>query len=488
MLKIFCALVIALGLAENSFAQDLNFNAESYEVKEINNIAFRAYENICYVSRPLEPEYQVMSIYIPVEYFKDGGTVNNYSAETAPIFMPNGVGGYMPGRIAAPGFGRDGKANASLNALARGYVVAAPAIRGRTLTHGKAPALIVDYKAAVRYLRYIKRLNLLPAGDTDKIISNGTSAGGALSALLGATGNAAEYKKYLDEIGAADERDDIFAAMAYCPITDLDHADMAYEWIFNGINEYHQAKMLRPMNGGGNNRPENAPLDTKAAALMSEVQIAASNKLKAMYPDYLNSLKLKDAQGNLLTLDTNGEGSFKEFIKNIYIAAAQGALDADKSALNNIKCFEVEGDRVVSMDLKAYAEWATRLKAAPAFDALDNSSGENNEFGDESIEAQHFTAFAYYNSLVDAGMADEAIIKLLNPLNFIGRDGVNTAKHWRIRHGVLDRDTVLAVPAVLALKLLNNNCTVDFKAAWGYGHAGDYDLNGLFDWIDSICR
>ena len=55
MLKIFCALVIALGLAGNSFAQDLNFNAESYEVKEINNIAFRAYENICYVSRPLEP-------------------------------------------------------------------------------------------------------------------------------------------------------------------------------------------------------------------------------------------------------------------------------------------------------------------------------------------------------------------------------------------------------------------------------------------------
>ena len=79
---------------------------------------------------------------------------------------------------------------------------------------GKAPAFIVDYKAAVRYLRH-NRKNL-PAGDTEKIISNGTSAGGALSALLGATGNAEEYEPYLREIGAADERDDIFASNDYC--------------------------------------------------------------------------------------------------------------------------------------------------------------------------------------------------------------------------------------------------------------------------------
>ena len=29
-----------------------------------------------------------------------------------------------------------------------------------------------------------------------------------------------------------------FAVSAYCPITDLDHADMAYEWQFNGVNDY----------------------------------------------------------------------------------------------------------------------------------------------------------------------------------------------------------------------------------------------------------
>ena len=49
---------------------------------------------------------------------------------------------------------------------------------------GKAPGLIVDMKAAVRYLRH--NAGKLP-GDTEKIISNGTSAGGALSTLIGAT-------------------------------------------------------------------------------------------------------------------------------------------------------------------------------------------------------------------------------------------------------------------------------------------------------------
>ena len=94
---------------------------------------------------------------------------------------------------------------------------------------GRAPALIVDMKAAIRYLRWNK--DLVP-GDVEKIITNGTSAGGALSALAGATGNAKEYEPYLKAIGAAKARDDIFAASCYCPIHNLENADAAYEWLF----------------------------------------------------------------------------------------------------------------------------------------------------------------------------------------------------------------------------------------------------------------
>ena len=81
--------------------------------------------------------------------------------------------------------------NAALVALSKGYVVASPGARGRTEPTGKAPAAIVDLKAAVRYL---KANDKVMPGDAEKIISNGTSAGGAMSALLGATADQKDYE------------------------------------------------------------------------------------------------------------------------------------------------------------------------------------------------------------------------------------------------------------------------------------------------------
>ena len=65
-------------------------------------------------------------------------------------------------------------------------------------------------------------------GNAEKIITDGTSAGGAMSALLGTTGNNPAYEPYLKAMGAADARDDVYASVCYCPITDLNHADIAY--------------------------------------------------------------------------------------------------------------------------------------------------------------------------------------------------------------------------------------------------------------------
>ncbi|MEE3455983.1 MAG: subtype B tannase, partial [Succiniclasticum sp.] len=256
------------------------FNPDDYSTKTMDAngepVTFRAYEHLVYVKKPYDPESQMLSIYIPEAYLK-GGTINGFTAETAPIFMPNGVGGYMPGQIEEPREeSRHGGANAALYALSNGYVVVSPAIRGRSLKHengyetGKAPALIVDYKAAVRFVRFNRKAGRIPAGDTEKIISSGTSAGGALSALLGATGNAKEYVPYLKEAGAAKERDDIFASMAYCPITNLENADMAYEWMFHNANEYYNAGPARRVPPAANSaspvcavqdRPANAPAE-----------------------------------------------------------------------------------------------------------------------------------------------------------------------------------------------------------------------------------
>ena len=85
-------------------------------------------------------------------------------------------------------------------------------------------------------------------------------------------------------------------------------------------------------------------------------------------------------------------------------------------------------------------------------------------------------------------MADASILRLMNPMNYIGSKEATVAPHWRIRHGAKDRDTSLAIPALLARKLQNAGYDVDFAAPWGKGHAGDYDLTELFDWADHICQ
>ena len=235
---------------EKNKEYSINFDNNNYTVKTLTvngqTIKYRAFEKIVYVKNPIDTKYEVMNFYVPEAYY-EGKSIGTYNKDNAPIFFSNMVGGYMPAEPGTPGTDRSGlNPNAEFVALSKGYVVAEPGARGRTTQDangkytGKAPADIVDLKAAVRYLHFND--SVMP-GDANKIISNGTSAGGALSALIGGSGNNTDYEPYLKEIGAANGKDDIFAVSAYCPITNLDHADMAYEWMFNGINNYKKLVM-----------------------------------------------------------------------------------------------------------------------------------------------------------------------------------------------------------------------------------------------------
>lgn len=460
----------------------LDLDTDNYTVKTLTlngkTINYRAYENIVYVKYPVDTHYQIMNIYIPEAYYEDK-SVGDYNAKTAPIFLPNMVGGYMPGTPGSPGQDRNGSPNAEFIALSKGYVVAAPGVRGRTtqdengLYTGKAPACIVDLKAAVRYLRYNQKR--IP-GDTERIVANGTSAGGALSTLLGATGNNKDYAPYLKAIGAADARDDIFAVSSYCPITNLDNADMAYEWLFNGINDY--SRMTVPV-------PPDRAKPSESKSTMTADQIKISDELKALFPAYLNSLGLKKNDGTALTLNANGDGPFKDYVKSFAVASAQRALTSGAD-LSGLTWITIQDGTVIDIDLNKYVEYATRLKAAPAFDGLDLKNGENDLFGTAAIGARHFTQFSEKHSMVGGSLADGAIVKMLNPMNYIGNKESTTARYWRIRHGAADRDTSLAIPVILATKLENEGFDVDFAVPWGQGHGGDYDLDELFAWIDQI--
>lgn len=459
----------------------MQFNSENYTIKEItlngNTLTYRAFNDIPYVMNPINPEFQKLSIYVPENYYHDK-SINSYTLKTAPIFMPNGVGGYMPSEIEEPGyarFGKPGTINSLFWALHHGYVVVSPAIRGRSQKNeagkftGKAPACLVDYKAAVRYLH--ANAHLVP-GDTNKIITNGTSAGGALSSLMATTINHPDFEPFLEEIEAFNSTDKIFAASCYCPITNLEHADMAYEWQFNSVPHYSRKKMV--MTDGG--RPSFSAEDGE----LTELQFALSGQLKALFPDYLNNLHLMDSNGDPLLLDADGKGSFVDYLGKLLLASAK----KENVDVASIPWLDESG----KLDIDGFACDITRMKTPPAFDDITGHSPENDLFGDQTISCKHFTTFSYEHSTGGVELADMDVVKMLNPMHYIDDEKATTAQHIRIRHGQRDRDTSLAISAILAAKLRQSGADVDYQSPWGVEHAGDYDLEELFDWIDRISK
>ena len=469
---LFCACVSG-GKAKYGIVFDPNTYEERTFSAGEKSVRYRAYENIVYVKNPVDTDYQIMNIYIPSAYFS-GGQVAGYNERTAPIFFPNAVGGYMPAKPITLADGDGKNVNASAYALLQGFVVASPGARGRTSDVGRAPSCIVDLKAAVRYLRYN---DCIMPGDAEKIVSNGTSAGGALSALLGASGNSSDYEPYLRALGAARARDDIFAVSAYCPITDLEHADAAYEWEFNGCNNYRKMDITM--------------LDYKVqrtyvTGTLTEDEQSVSSDLKRLFPLYINNLKLV-SNGTPLLLNADGNGTFKDAIALLVIDSANKAL-ASGTDMSRYDFLTIEKGKVTAVDFDAYIAYRGRQKLPPAFDALDGSSGENNLFGNKTLEFRHFTKYGTEHGKAGIETAETSVIKMMNPLNYIDSSVAVSAKHWRIRHGTKDSDTALAVPFILASKLEAAGFSVDFTYPWDKVHSGDYDLDELFAWITAVCR
>ena len=436
-------------------------------------VNYTAYEKLFFVTNVEDSTYQYMNVYIP-----DGAT------QSTPIFLRTYVGGYMASEASRPQAG-----DAPGRALAEGYVVAIPGSRGRnskvgdTFT-GRAPAAILDLKAAIRYLRHFDKE--MP-WDAERIITDGTSAGGAMSALMGATGNAPEYEPYLEAMGAAKERDNVFASVCYCPIIDLDHADMAYEWMYGG---------------------------TDSRQGLPDEQKTVSKELADQFPEYLASLNLKKPDGTPLTIDY-----YLDYIKELLIKAAQKAKDAGADISTEFGfTFSSEsmgrfaapvnagmpgggrpmmraraGEYITDLDMPTYLNYVVStqpLKGVPAFDSKDvagsRASGENEEFGDTDGSSVNFTPYAASKTGATIDEELQKRVYLMNPMNFIGK--ADNAPHWYIRHGARDRDTAFPVPVNFATRLQNEGLDVDFLLAWNRPHSGDYALDELFDWIKTITK
>ncbi|MBR4445046.1 MAG: hypothetical protein IKS37_04050 [Solobacterium sp.] len=250
---------------------------------------------ISYCSNPADASYETLAVFVPGAYIdgtkNDDGTytctlnttaeINGYTAQSAPVVMPINTPGYSA-QAALTDY-----SSSVTSYTDAGFVYVHAGCRGRD---AGAPAGVADLKAAIRYIRYSKDTL---AGDTDSIFTFGMSGGGAQSAIVGASGNSALYDAYLKQIGAVEGVSDaVLGSVCWCPITNLDSADGAYEWMM-GV--------------------------TRSG--LSEDEQALSDQLARYFAEYINNAGLVDEEGNALTLEKSEEGvyqagSYYEYLKN----------------------------------------------------------------------------------------------------------------------------------------------------------------------------
>lgn len=454
-----------------------NYTVETRKVRTSageKTVVCHSWMHVQYVGRPIDKDYQSMNIIVPVSI--DGAEVD---ASGSPILFVIGVGGYMSvnnarqasqgpqgGGMGGPGgpsgSGISGKTDL---ALAAGYVVVLPGCRGRDNKmpdgswYGKAPAAIIDLKAAVRYLRHNK--GVVP-GNPDRIFSTGVSAGGALSALLGSSGNSRLYDRWLKDIGAADEPDNIFASACFCPITDLEHADGAYEWMYGST-------------------PGRSGL----------VDQELSKQLKSVYSAYQASLKLQGRDGfGTITAENYDRYLLKYYVvpsANKYLNGLDEKTRSEYLAGNKwIKWTGKEAE----FTFAGYVTHVGRMKGLPAFDDFEMKQPEPALFGNESTPARHFTEFSLRHSPgnSDATLSDEVkiTVNLMNAMYFIGLDEKGCAQNWWIRHGTSDNHTSQTVICNLATSLENRNKNVNTWLYWDAGHGADQDAEEFIAWMGKL--
>ena len=273
---LIAALFVGAKAEDADFMPKVDMNAWKYQ--EEADVWYQT--GISYCKLPADPDIETMGFFVPGAYMMgtdngDGtwsceisadGALSGYTADTAPVIIPVNTPGYSA--MAAP----DGFDGSYAEFLSAGFVVAAAGCRGR---EDGAPAGVTDLKAAIRYARY--NAGHIP-GNMERIFSEGMSGGGAQSALLGATGDAPEYMPYLLAIGAVQSVSDaILGSMDWCPITNLDSADAAYEW-----------NMAVSRTG------------------LDETTLMISDRLSETFAAYINNIGLKDENGNPLTLEASG--------------------------------------------------------------------------------------------------------------------------------------------------------------------------------------
>jgi hypothetical protein len=519
------ALAVPQGAQSKSHGP-LAFVPENFETLETVNITLDGDPMVVtkylvtYVANPVEMAdaedvyaWEKMYIYVPETSADDQDTA---------IILQVRNGGWMNSPVSdimqeGAAFVSDSDTDATGAALGAGYIIVSAGTRSRGLVAadgtypGHAPAVVVDAKAAIRYL---KLNDAIMPGSADRIVITGTSGGGGLSTAVAASGNSPDYYPYLEEIGAAGIEahgnkstltDDVFATIAYCPITDLDHADSAYEW------QYSFTRLVDEEYTDG-------PFSARV-----------SIELAALYPAYLESLGLVLEDGTPLTANTM-PGAIVALVKaGVEKAMANGEIVPDLGedwtfiqrggselvVTNDWLDVDNDAGTVESIHYGKYLEFVVKtakLKTAPAFEnygtPLQYRMNESNLSGDEKTEYNHWLGWSWENDVIpDNGVglddtnltfdtfmttaAGKAVVhqmKMINPMPYLISDEGDSAPYWYVRHGIRDRDTSFAVEAALFYAIQNDPTVKDANYALAYmqPHGGNYDVQEAYGWLAEV--
>jgi hypothetical protein len=432
---------------------------------------------LVYCSSPAAQSYEQMGIYVPAAYMNatansDGTTytctintaakVNGYTPSTAPVVMPVNTGGYAA--QSAP----TGSSSSVTSYTDAGMVYLWAGCRGKD---SGAPTGVTDLKAAIRYLRYLQAEQKDVPGNADRIFSFGHSGGGAQSSLLGASGNSTLYDAYLNAIGAKmDYKDNICGSMCWCPITNLDQADGAYEW--------------------------NMGL-TRSGLGSAETNI--SKGITASFAEYINAIGLKNpADGKALTLTATSDGyyqsgSYYQYIMGVindavtrynkyHSANVATYSTTDASALHTF----CSANKKASKSLTAFDGYATM--SSPE-NMLMGISGAYGHFDSSLAAVVNKYASSYYSAFTSDFAKTDALgntvdkrLMMYTPMYYLvnnstyykggGAGSSTVAPFWRIRTGIMQGDTGLSTETDLALALMNYSGVkdVDFETIWGLAH------------------
>ncbi|NTV88751.1 MAG: hypothetical protein HGA22_00070 [Clostridiales bacterium] len=281
-----------------------------------------------------------------------------------------------------------------------------------------------------------------------------------MSTLLAASGNLAWFEPYLKEIGAAEERDDIFASYSTSPIIDHDMVNGAYEWQYGLLLEDGNEKRI-------------------------------SAQLKETFKEYMKGCGLSGRNGfGILTADNYSKYLINEYLAPDLVRFLKEMAEAERRAYLDANPWITYNKGNVEFTFEDFCIHGGRSKPVPSYDDIALAQPETGLYGNETEDARHFTDFGLQLATGDpiAKIDDEMrqLTNMMNPYWHIARKHSDASRHWWIRHGACDSATALPAVVNLAAALENAGADVNCRLIWDGGHCEDDDNDRFVQWTMDI--